>query len=168
MPQRAHGSALIQENPHRAIRRVKGDRRRRGNTGIPFHQTEHGHEFSGLRRESDCATVDLDHGEGRAIGGSGLGHRYHPSSHAHPIVHGLRVRSNGELGHHGHILRRTDVRTRGRLGGTEVADLATIFEVVSNKGTAGSGVPTLRVTQGKELINLQWYGEKNKFLKFQN
>lgn len=43
-----------------------------------------------------------------------------------------------------------------------------IFEVVSNKGTAGSGVPTLRVTQGKELINLQWYGEKNKFLKFQN
>lgn len=43
-----------------------------------------------------------------------------------------------------------------------------VFEVVSNKGTSGESIPTLRVSQGGELINIQWFGEKNKFVKFQN
>ncbi|MGZ3692044.1 MAG: hypothetical protein ACXVAX_11105, partial [Pseudobdellovibrio sp.] len=42
------------------------------------------------------------------------------------------------------------------------------FELISNKGTAGYGVPTLRVSQGGELINIQWFGEDEKYIKFQN
>ena len=41
-------------------------------------------------------------------------------------------------------------------------------EVLSSKNSAGEEVATLRLTQGKELISLQWYGQKEKMLKFQN
>ncbi len=41
-------------------------------------------------------------------------------------------------------------------------------EVLSSKNSNGEEVATLRLTQGKELINLQWYGQKEKLLKFQN
>lgn len=41
-------------------------------------------------------------------------------------------------------------------------------EVISSKNSSGEEIATLRLTQGKELINLQWYGQKEKMLKFQN
>jgi hypothetical protein len=42
------------------------------------------------------------------------------------------------------------------------------FEVVSLKSSTGEYIPTLRATQGKELYSLQWYGNEDKFIKFQN
>ncbi|MEQ1722586.1 MAG: hypothetical protein ABL930_05380 [Pseudobdellovibrio sp.] len=42
------------------------------------------------------------------------------------------------------------------------------YEVLMSKNTNGQEIPTVRVSQGNELINLQWFGEKEKMLKFQN
>ncbi len=42
------------------------------------------------------------------------------------------------------------------------------IEVVTTKGSKGLEIPTLRFSKNSELINLQWFGEKDKFLKFQN
>ena len=42
------------------------------------------------------------------------------------------------------------------------------FEVISSKTTSGDEIPTLRVSQNGELINIQWFGEKNRLMKFQN
>lgn len=42
------------------------------------------------------------------------------------------------------------------------------FEVISSKTTSGEEIPTVRMSQGGELINLQWFGEKDRLLKFQN
>ena len=42
------------------------------------------------------------------------------------------------------------------------------FEVIAGKTTSGDSIPTLRVTSEGELINLQWFGEQSKYLKFQN
>ncbi len=42
------------------------------------------------------------------------------------------------------------------------------FEVISSKGSDGAEVASIRATQGTELITLQWFGEKNRMLKFQN
>lgn len=42
------------------------------------------------------------------------------------------------------------------------------FEVLSSKTTTGEDIPTIRISQGGELINLQWFGESERLLKFQN
>lgn len=42
------------------------------------------------------------------------------------------------------------------------------FVVISSKGTSGEEIPTIRISQGNELLNLQWFGEQEKMLKFQN
>ena len=42
------------------------------------------------------------------------------------------------------------------------------FEVVSSKATDGAEVATVRVSSSVGLLNLQWFGETNRFLKFQN
>ncbi|MCC2679551.1 MAG: hypothetical protein K0R29_2127 [Pseudobdellovibrio sp.] len=42
------------------------------------------------------------------------------------------------------------------------------FEVVSVKNSLGEYIPTIRASHGNELFNLQWFGETNKFIKFQN
>lgn len=42
------------------------------------------------------------------------------------------------------------------------------FEVVTSKGPSGDEIPTIRVSQGHDLINLQMFGEAAKFVKFQN
>jgi hypothetical protein len=42
------------------------------------------------------------------------------------------------------------------------------FEVLMSKTTNGQEIPTVRVSQDNDLINLQWFGEKEKMLKFQN
>lgn len=41
-------------------------------------------------------------------------------------------------------------------------------EVISSKNSNGEDVATLRLSQGSELLSLQWYGQKEKMLKFQN
>ncbi len=41
------------------------------------------------------------------------------------------------------------------------------FEVVSAKATTGETVPTIRVSTDRELVNIQWFGEKNKVVKYQ-
>lgn len=42
------------------------------------------------------------------------------------------------------------------------------FEVVSSKATDGADVATVRVSSPIGLLNLQWFGEPNRYLKFQN
>lgn len=42
------------------------------------------------------------------------------------------------------------------------------FEVISSKSTSGDEIATIRVLQGSELLNIQWFGEKERMLKFQN
>lgn len=42
------------------------------------------------------------------------------------------------------------------------------FEVISSKTTTGEEIATIRVSQGYELFNLQWFGEPDRLLKFQN
>lgn len=42
------------------------------------------------------------------------------------------------------------------------------FEVVSSKTTSGEEIALIRVSQGSELLNLQWFGEPDRMLKFQN
>jgi hypothetical protein len=42
------------------------------------------------------------------------------------------------------------------------------FEVVSGKSSTGEMIPSLRVTSGGELINIQWHGDTNRYIKFQN
>jgi hypothetical protein len=42
------------------------------------------------------------------------------------------------------------------------------FELVTSKGPQGTDVQTLRVSQNGELMNIQLFGEKEKFAKFQN
>lgn len=42
------------------------------------------------------------------------------------------------------------------------------FEVVATKGTDGVEVPTLRVSQNGELINVQMFGDSEKYAKIQN
>ncbi len=42
------------------------------------------------------------------------------------------------------------------------------FELTETKGSDGLTVPTIRVSQRGELVNLQWFGEDNKYLKMQN
>lgn len=41
------------------------------------------------------------------------------------------------------------------------------IEVVSSKTTSGEEVPTLRLSQGKELLTIQWFGQPDKMFKFQ-
>ncbi len=41
-------------------------------------------------------------------------------------------------------------------------------EIVMAKGSDGRDVPNMRFTQGNELLNVQWFGEENKYVKFQN
>ncbi|MBC7741127.1 MAG: hypothetical protein H7061_02940, partial [Bdellovibrionaceae bacterium] len=41
-------------------------------------------------------------------------------------------------------------------------------ELVSSKATDGTEIPTLRVSDNGQLFNLQYFGEDEKFLKFQN
>lgn len=43
-----------------------------------------------------------------------------------------------------------------------------VYEITSSKTTTGEEIPGIRVTQGSQLINVQWYGEPNRMLKFQN
>ncbi|MBY0451726.1 MAG: hypothetical protein K2P92_01740, partial [Bdellovibrionaceae bacterium] len=40
------------------------------------------------------------------------------------------------------------------------------FEVVSAKTTTGEVIPTIRISTDRELVNLQWFGEKNKVVKY--
>jgi len=42
------------------------------------------------------------------------------------------------------------------------------IEVTSSKSTMGEEIPSIRVSQGSELINIQWFGESEKMFKFQN
>lgn len=41
------------------------------------------------------------------------------------------------------------------------------FEVVSAKTTTGETIPTIRISTDRELVNIQWFGEKNKVVKYQ-
>jgi hypothetical protein len=41
-------------------------------------------------------------------------------------------------------------------------------EVTSSKNTLGEEVPTIRLSQEGELVNVQWFGERNKLAKIQN
>ncbi|OFZ31996.1 MAG: hypothetical protein A2622_12240 [Bdellovibrionales bacterium RIFCSPHIGHO2_01_FULL_40_29] len=42
------------------------------------------------------------------------------------------------------------------------------FEVTSVKGTDGIEIPNVRITQNGQLLNVQWFGDKDKYVKFQN
>ncbi|MBC7420727.1 MAG: hypothetical protein H7328_08365 [Bdellovibrio sp.] len=42
------------------------------------------------------------------------------------------------------------------------------FELVSLKATNGQVVPTLRISQNGESMNMQWFGEENRYVKFGN
>ena len=42
------------------------------------------------------------------------------------------------------------------------------FEVISSKTTSGEEIPTIRISQDSELLNIQWFGEPERMLKFQN
>ncbi len=42
------------------------------------------------------------------------------------------------------------------------------FEVTSSKNAEGLDVPTVRVTQNGQILNLQFFGEAERYIKFQN
>lgn len=42
------------------------------------------------------------------------------------------------------------------------------FSVTSGKGNDGREITNMRMTYNGQLLNFQWFGEKDKFLKFQN
>ena len=42
------------------------------------------------------------------------------------------------------------------------------FEVVASKNTMGEDIATIRVSDGSELLSIQWFGEAERMLKFQN
>jgi hypothetical protein len=42
------------------------------------------------------------------------------------------------------------------------------IEMVTSKASNGMDIPTLRFSQNRQLLNIQWFGEQEKFVKFQN
>ncbi len=41
-------------------------------------------------------------------------------------------------------------------------------EVVMSKASDGRDIPNVRLTNGNDLVNVQWFGEKDRFVKIQN